>query len=1122
MTNLDRRLKGLSPERHALLALRLKEKRQATPEKQTIPRRKDTDDLPLSFAQERLWFLNQLELSATVYSELSAFRLIGPLDHAALERSLNAIVQRHEALRTMFVSVDGQPRQAITPSLTVEVPVVILHDLPKREREAQVQELAKAEAQQPYDLAQGPLFQAKLLRLGAEEHVLLLAMPHIIGDGWSMTVFIREMAVFYEAFCAGKAASLPELPIQYADFAIWQRQWLRGEILETQLDYWRKQLSGNLTTLELPTDRPRAPVRSSRGAQEYFQLPPSLSESLLRVSQQAEATLFMTLLAAFKTLLYRYTGQVDILVGSPIYNRNRSELEPLIGFFINTLVFRTGLSGTPTFADLLKRIRKITLDAYAHQDLPFEKLIAELRVERNLSYNPLFQVMFVLHNAPMPTLKFSNLTMQWMLIDSGTAKFDLDLAMVDVGKHGLVGWLEYNTELFDSVTITRMIGHFQTLLESIVANPNQRLAELELLTEVEYRHLLLTWNDTQTDYPQDICVHRLFEAQVERTPDAVALVFESESLTYLELNQRANQLAHHLRALGVGPETLVAICMERSIDVGVGLLGILKTGGGFVPLDPDYPKERLTFMLEDTRAPVLLTQQRLVESFPMTRDKVVCLDSDWETIAQESGENPVNEATADNLAYVIYTSGSTGQPKGVVIAHQAIGNHLLWRQQTYPLTTHDRFLHKASLSFDISVWEIFAPLIAGARLILARPGGQMDSAYLVRLIADQKITNIHFPPTMLQLFLEEKGVTECSSLQRVFCGGESMPIELKDHFFERLDAELHHQYGPTETTVDVIIRQCKPTDNRAVVPIGHPIANTKIYILDANLQLVPIGVFGELHVGGLSLARGYLNRSNLTGEKFIADPFSAEPGARLYKTGDIGRYLLDGNIEFLGRRDHQVKIRGFRIELGEIEAILRQHPAIREAVVIVQEDEPGGKRLVTYLVPDQEQPLSTSELRAYLKRKLPDYMIPAVFVALEAMPLNANGKINRRALPALDQIKLESEVSFVAPRTTTEEMLTEIWTEILHVEQVGIYDNFFELGGHSLLATQLISRIRTAFTVEIPLRSLFESPTVAQLATLITRQKAEQVESDKLMQLLAELEELSPEDVQCELENNNS
>ncbi|MBW4456089.1 MAG: amino acid adenylation domain-containing protein [Nostoc indistinguendum CM1-VF10] len=1037
-------------------------------------------ELPLSFAQQRLWFLDQLEGQSATYNMPSALRLIGSLQVTALEQSLREIVQRHEVLRSNFSVMNGYPAQAIAPAFTVTLPVVDLQQCPKLKQSTFVRQLAIEEAQRPFDLANGPLLRVTLLRLGKEEHVLLVTMHHIVSDGWSIGIFLREFATLYEAFLKGAPSPLPALPIQYADFAHWQRQWLQGEVLKTQLNYWKQQLAGAPPLLELPTDRPRPPVQTFRGSTEPFQLNPNLTRRLLTLSQQSGATLFMILLSAFVTLLFRYSGQEDVVAGSPIVNRNRSETESIIGFFVNTLVLRTHLQGNPTFQQLLARVRQVALDAYAHQDVPFEQLVEALQPERDLSHTPLFQVMFVLQNTPMGRLELPGLTLTPLEMERSGAKFDLTMSMEET-QQGLTGELEYNTDLFDAVTITRMAGHFQTLLEAIVVNPEQRVSEFPLLTVTERHQMLLEWNNTQADYPQSKCIHQLFEAQVERTPDAVAVVFEDQQLTYRELNAQANQLAHHLQALGVRPEVLVGICVERSLEMVVGLLGILKAGGAYVPLDPAYPKERLAFMLEDSQVPVLLTQDRLLETLPEHEVQVVCLNKGCETLAKESEENPISKVTADNLAYVIYTSGSTGKPKGAMNTHSGICNRLLWMQDAYQITAADHVLQKTPFSFDVSVWEFFWPLLTGARLFVARPGGHQDSAYLVKLIAKEKITTLHFVPSMLQVFLEEQGLETCDCLKHVMCSGEALPFKLQDRFFARLDAELHNLYGPTEAAVDVTFWACDRESRQHIVPIGRPIANAQIYLLDAQLQPVPVGLPGELHISGVSLARGYLNQPELTAERFIPNPFSDELGTRLYKTGDLARYRPDGTIEYLGRLDHQVKLRGFRIELDEIEAVLGEHPSVRETVVMAREDKPGDKRLVAYLVANEEPAPSISELRNFLEKKLPSYMVPAAFVLLEVLPLMSNGKVNRRVLPVPDTARSKLEGIFVAPRNSVEEALAGIWAEVLRVEMVGVEDNFFELGGDSILSLQIIARANQA-GFQLTLKQIFQHQTIAELA----------------------------------------
>ncbi|MFW5762801.1 MAG: amino acid adenylation domain-containing protein [Coleofasciculus sp.] len=1101
----------------------LLEKRDNVSPQKIKPQPRHSSTFPLSFAQARLWFLEQLEPGNPFYNQSAAVHLLGRLNLAALEQSFNEILRRHEVLRTTFTVVEGQPVQVIAPTLPLTLPVVDLQELPEAERKGEVLRRATEEGQQSFNLSKAPLLRCTLLRLDEIEYVLLFTMHHIISDAWSKGVLLRELAILYEAFSIGKPSPLPELPIQYADFAVWQQQWLQGEVLETQLTYWRHQLEGSPPLLELPTDRTRPPVQTFRGATQSFILPKALTEALKELSKQEDVTLFMTLLAAFKTLLYRYTGQNDILVGSPIANRNRSEIEGLIGFFVNTLVMRTNLGGRPSFRELLSRVRNVALAAYAHQDLPFERLVNELQLERDLSHTPLFQVMFEFGNTPISALALPGLTLNLLETESSTAKFDLSLSMRET-EQGLIGSLEYNTDLFDAGTIARMLGHFQTLVASILANPDQPLEDLQLLTDAEKQQLLVEWNDTGADYPQNQCIHQLFEAQVEQTPDAVAVVFEDQQLTYRELNARANQLAHHLQKLGVKPEGLVGLCVERSLEMVVGVLGILKAGGAYVPLDPGYPQERLVFMLEDANVPVLLTTETLLSRLPEYQAQVVYLDADWEQISQERDRNPISQVTTQNLAYLIYTSGSTGKPKGVQILHSALVNFLSAMRLTPGLTQEDTLLSVTPLSFDIAALELYLPLIVGARLVVVHREVAADGTRLLEQLASSGATVIQATPATWRMLLAAGW--EGSGSLKILCGGETLNRELAIELLER-GTELWNLYGPTETTIwsTAYKVDSQKSDFRGgeVISIGRPIANTKLYVLDQNQQPVPVGIIGELHIGGLGLARGYLDKPELTSEKFISNPFNSDPASRLYKTGDLVRYRPDGTLEYISRMDHQVKIRGFRIELGEIEAVLSQHPAVRETVVLAHEKVQGDKRLIAYIVTQQQPAPSISDLRHFLKEKLPEYMVSSVFVPLEALPLTPNGKVDRNALPVPDNFSPDLDVAYVMPRNEVEQRVAKIWQDILGVEQVGIYDNFFELGGHSLLATQVISQMCKAFQVELPLRHLFEAPTVADQAFAIQQKQGEKdsqspnpiskIERINAEQVLANLNQMSEQDV---------
>ena len=1056
-----------------------------------LPRTKDTE-LPLSFAQQRLWFLDQLQPNSALYNIPMVLRLQGNLNQGALEQSLWSICDRHEVLRTNFVTINGQPTQVIQTTRET-ISVVDLQDLPIQEQAEKTQQLKQKQATQPFDLAKESLIRITLVVLSETEHLLLVCMHHIISDGWSIEVFIHELTTLYNAYPQNQPANLAPLPIQYADFAIWQRQWLQGDVLQTQLNYWQNQLADAPALLSLPTDHPRPAVQSFVGAYQEFSLSPALSQALTELSRKQGVTLFMTLLAAFDALLYRYTGSSDILVGTPIANRNRSEIEGLIGFFVNTLVLRTNLADNPSFSQLLTRVREVAMDAYAHQDLPFEMLVEALQPERDLSHTPLFQVAFVLQNTPKSEIEMTGLTVTDLPLENTTAKFDLTLAMVHTDD-GLKGVWEYNTDLFDSGTIERLAGHFLNLLGGIVANPQARISQLPLLTESETNQLLIEWNNTQVDYPQIKCIHHLFEEQAELTPDAIAVVFENQQLTYTELNGRANQLAHYLQKLGVKSDTLVGICVERSLEMMVGLLGILKAGGAYLPLDPEYPQERLSFMLEDSQVKVLVTQAKLVKSIPEHQAQLICLDTEWEKIAQNITSNPESAAKPENLTYIIYTSGSTGKPKGVLVNHSNVVRLFAATDSWYHFNPQDVWTLFHSYAFDFSVWEMWGALLYGGRLIIVPYLVTRSPESFLKLLCKEKVTILNQTPTAFrQLIQAEQATDNDLSLRLVIFGGESLEINSLQPWFDRHGdqfPQLVNMYGITETTVHVTYRPLSRADvNSTASVIGRPLPDLQVYLLDKYLQPVPVGVPGEMYVGGAGVTRGYLNRPELTTERFIPSLFENSnpqpPTPKLYKTGDLARYLPDGNIEYLGRIDNQVKIRGFRIELGEIEAVIGQNEDVQSACVIAREDNPGDKRLVGYVVPQPEIILTIDEIRQFLKAKLPDYMVPNAFVILEALPLTPNGKIDRRALPAPD---LQGKGEYIAPRNPIEEKIAQIWAEVLKLERVSIEDNFFELGGHSLLATQVISRCQEAFEIALPLRYLFESPTIAQLSAVILKE----------------------------------
>ena len=1398
-TDLNARIANLSPAKRVLLERRLQEKGITSLIAPPILRRA-TGKTPLSsFAQQRLWFLNQLEPDSPVYNESKAVRLNGVLDPEALEKALNQIVARHEILRTTLVSDDGTPLQRVAGNRSIEVPLFDLRTFPDMEREAEAQRVMAEIIRRPFDLSRDLMLRTSLLRLADQEHILLVVTHHIASDGWSSAIFWRELSAFYAAFHSGQACTLPDLPVQYADYAIWQREWLQGKVLENQLSYWRKQLD-NLATLQLPTDRPRPAVQTFRGAGEPFEITRDLSDALKALSRKERVTLYMTLLAGFQTLLHRYTSQQDIAVGSPIAGRNRVEVEGLIGFFVNTLVLRADLSGNPSFRELLRRVRRVALEAYEHQDLPFEKLVEEIHPERNLSHSPLFQIVFALQNGPERATDLLGLRVSPVDIRGETVKFDLHLSLVDADQ-GLKGRMHYCSDIFDRATIRRLLGHLEILLRAVVTNPEQRISALPILTPAEKHQLLVDWNDTKKDYAKDKCIHEIFEAQVEKTPNAIALVFEEQELTYRELNRRANQLAHYLQSQAVGPEVLVGIYMDRSIEMVVGLLAILKAGGAYVPLDPEYPKERLAFMLADARVKVLLTQTPLADTLtedgalnteafvqrltrPGANAKVICLDTDWIEIAKGRQDNPRGMVAAGNLVYVIYTSGSTGKPKGVAVEHRQLINYLLSVIDRLDLSSQKSLATVSTLAADMGNTVIFSSLITGGELHVMSRERITDAEAMADYFSHHAIDCLKIVPSHLAALQSVSNPERVLPRQLLILGGEASEVEWVRRLARLAPrCKIVNHYGPTETTIGVLTyavdKDSFPVGS-SYLPLGRPIANTQIYLLDHNLTPVPIGVTGEIYVGGLNLARGYLNRPELTAETFITNPFSNESGARLYKTGDQARYLPNGNIEFRGRNDNQIKVRGYRTEPGEIEAALKQHPTVREAVVLASSDNDAGTQLVAYVVvpPDlspsvagkpryrlpngmpviqlnknetdylyeeiferqaylrhgitiengdcildvganiglftllasriarcsriysfepnptvyeilkansdlygsdvklfnfglsdqakhttftffpnfsllsgfyadaqaekevvktfmtnqqkagvsdmselveqadgilanrfsaqsfaaelrtlssvieqekiqsidllkinvekseldvlsgieeedwkkikqivlevdveenlpiitsllqrhgyeylveqdnllQGTPLcyvyairpsrhktlikgqsnraqfrsinpslasflSVEELRAFLQKLLPHYMIPSAFVFLSSLPLTPNGKIDYHALPSPHQTETGPGTPFVAPRTSTETVLAKIWKDVLKVEQVGVHDNFFDLGGHSLRATQVMSRIRKELHVEVPLRSLFEAPTVEQLAQQLFKEQ---------------------------------
>jgi amino acid adenylation domain-containing protein len=1098
MSDLSKRIDNLSQEQRELLRRLLRDKSPkpvdgpATASLTRAPRESSTVALPTSFAQQRLWFLDRLEPGSASYNIFDSILFTGALDVRALRESVNEIVRRHESLRTTFREVDGAPMQLIAASLDIELPVVNLGSLDLAEREEETARLMAEESERAFDLSQGPLLRTTLLRFNGEEHLLLLNMHHIISDAWSLEVFNRELRALYEAFRMGNGSPLPELPLQYADFAVWQRQWLRGEVLARQLTYWKDRLAGAPTVLELPADHPRRPVQGYKGARQTITLRTALVESLRALGHREGVTLFMTMLAAFNVLLFRYTGQEDVVVGTPIANRARSELEDLIGFFINTLVLRSDLSGDPSFRGLLARVKEVALGAYAHQDLPFEMLVLELHPERDMSRNPLFQVAFQLTNAP--NAGGDPLEEDVVGADSSpsagesapevevvASKFDLLFNVWDHGG-GLEVQADYSTDLFNDTTITRMLEHYRVVLNGVVADADQHLSLMPLLTSEEERLTLVDWNNTEASYPRDACLHELFESMVDRYPQSIAVSFGREQLTYCELNERSNQEAWRLRALRVGPEVRVGLCTDRSLETVVGMLAILKAGGVYVPLDPEYPAERLAFMLEDAEVPVLLTQQHLLPALPEFHGEVLCLNADLDDTDKT---NVKAGTTADNLAYVIYTSGSTGRPKGVAVPHRAV-TRLVCNTNYIDLKANDRVAQASNTTFDAATFEVWGTLLHGAQLIGIGKEAVLSPQLLAAQVRELAIS-VMFLPTSLFNHVVGEISDAFHSVHTLMFGGEEANVKRTRELLQAgRPQRLLNVYGPTEGTTFSTWHMINNVPEDALrIPIGRPIGNVRTYVLDQYQQPVPAGVTGELYIGGEGLARGYVGAPELTAERFVPDALGGSAGARLYRTGDMVRYLANGELEFLGRRDGQVKVRGFRVEVGEVEAALRAEEGVRDAVVVGRKDQSGHLGLVAYVVAvtGDGTRVSVGELRSQLKARLPDYMVPAAFVLLDDLPLNSNGKLDRKALPSPNVHHHDDAAKGDdAPRTAAERTIAAVWREVLGVEPFSVHANFFDLGGHSLVLVRVNTKLRDLFRREIPIINMFKYPTVSSLA----------------------------------------
>jgi amino acid adenylation domain-containing protein len=1050
--------------------------------------RQDGAPAPLSFAQERLWFLEQINPGDRSANLSRAVRISGPLNRSALERSVQLVITRHESLRTTFATTelhaeeDGKPMQFVAASKSVELPLIDLSHLARSEREPRARREARAAAQQRFDLCLGPLVRTTLLRLDEHEHIFLLNLHRIVGDEGSREIFFRELWDCYQALANSEPPKLAALPIQYADYATWQREWLQGEVLKEQLDYWRSKLRGSPAVMELPTDRPRPTAQTWHGSLVSLRLENRLTGQLRALSASEGVTLFVTLIAAFQVLLGRYSRQKDIVVGSTVPNRSREGTGNVVGPFSNVLAIRADLSNDPSFSELLEQVKTATLEAKVHQNVPFGKLIEELQLVRSLSHAPLFQVMLKVEELSASCTQVPDLHIENFDFDTGITRLDLTLNIVDKDTQ-LDCAMEYNTDLFEAATIHRLAGHFERLLEEIAINPQRRIGHLRLLSDTERDQMIVEWNNTRKDYPSVQGIHELFESQVEQTPDRIAVACGDVRLTYRELNLRANQLADRLGELGVRAEERVGICVSRSAEMVVAVLGVLKAGGAYVPLDPAYPQERLAFMVQDSGASVLITEENLIKALPETEARLVCLSSDWEAFGTKAISNPQVYVTGENLAYVIYTSGSTGMPKGVAVEHRSTIAFLRWASEVFRPEQLQGVMASTSLSFDLSVFELLAPLSSGGRVILVE-----NALHLRAAGASENITLVNTVPSAMAELVQTGGFP--ASVRTVNLAGEPLHSDLLREVYKQTNVDqVHNLYGPSEdTTYSTFCRLEKA--GLGEPSIGRPITNTQVYLLDAQLEPVPIGVAGELYLGGAGLARGYLHQPELTAARFIPHPFSDQAGARLYWTGDLARYDAEGNIHFLGRVDHQVKVRGYRIELEEIEAVMAQHQMVRECAVLAREDAPGVKRLVAYFAARHsdgagEDEKLTSSLRGFLKQRLPDYMVPATFVLLDALPLMPNGKLDRTALPKPDDARPDLHVAYVAPRDKLEEQLAQVWQRVLGVKSVGVRDNFFELGGYSLLAVRLFAQIENRFGRNLPLATLFQSSTVEQLAAVL-------------------------------------
>jgi len=1064
------------------------------------------DAVPLAFAQERLWFLHQMAPRSAVYNMPFGLELEGGLDRAALAASLRRVVERHEVLRTRFDLRRGEVVQVIEPEARIELPLIDLERLDDPRRGAEARRLQILDSRWPFDLSRGPSLRAALVRTGPERHLLIANLHHSIADGWAVGLLVDELGELYRGALAGGSRPLPPPPLQYADFALWQRGWLTGEVLEAEIDHWRRTLGESPRALELATDHKRPAIQTFRGgpAQE-FSFPAALTHGLAELSHRAGTTLFMTLVAAYQALLSRHSGQKEFAVGTPIAGRHRPGTESVVGLFVNTLPIAADVSGAPDFIEVLARVRERMLEAHAHQDMPFEKLVSSLQLDRDLSRPPIVQAV-ISQNVPIAPVELPGLGLRRLPVDNQTAKNEVVLSIGQSGDR-LVGAFEYNRDLFDPTTLRRLASHLRCLLEAVAEDPERPISALPLLTRAERFQSIFGWNDTAKPCPQEPFVHELFAEHARKRPDAEAITTPVDGLSYGEVEARANRLAHHLRRLGVGPDVLVAMCTGRTSWRVVGIVAVLKAGGAYVSLDPTHPPERLAFLLEDSRAPVLLTEEPYREALPATGAEVLALDTDWPAVEGSEEFPPPASLSSENLAYVVYTSGSTGKPKGVEIPHTGLMNLVRWHDDCYAVRPEDRGTQIASPAFDASIWELWPYLAAGASVHVPDEETRLSSPGMVRWWSQKRITLAYLMTPLAEGVLEEE-IPEGLELETraLIIGGD----RLHRGPDPAVGFRLMNHYGPAEYSVTCTVVEVPPETpgiERGIPTIGRPVDNTSIYLLDRRLEPVPIGCSGELFISGIGLARGYHHRPALTAERFIPDPYLGEPGARMYRTADLVRYLGDGDMDFLGRLDHQVKVRGFRIELGEIESVLGDHPGVREVAVLVREDQPGNKRLAAYVVPRPGASASAEELSEYLGEHLPSYMVASAFVELESLPLTPNGKVDRRALPEPEWTSVE----YVAPRTPAEEAVAEIWCEVLGVERVGVEDDFFDLGGHSLLATRVIFKLRSELDTELPLSALFESPTVAGLAERVSSGGQLGSELDAIAQVLDQIDELPEE-----------